>query len=146
MRLLCGQMQRARCCWLTRGVRGVLRRSDALQRGIADWVTGGAGQSGRQLRHSSRRLLEHLRVHSRTSSAGGNAPAPKVRLVRLRRRVCAFTFGMQELEDESLKQLLRDVRLPQDSAPRAVAAPSYSSREVRFAAARLARAGVAPER
>ena len=58
----------------------------------------------------------------------------------------ALTFGVQKLEDESLKQLLRDVRLPQDSAPRAVAAPSYSSREVRFAAARLARAGVAPER
>ena len=80
-------------CWLTRGVRGVRRCADALQQGIADWVTGGAGQSGRQLRHNSRRLLEHLRAHSRTNAAGGTAFAPQVRLVRLRRHVCALTLA-----------------------------------------------------
>ena len=38
--------------------------------------------------------------------------------------------GVQELEDESLTQLLRDGRFTQEPASRAVAAPSYSSREV----------------
>ena len=119
-------------CQLTNCAHGLLRCTDALQQGIADWVTEGGGQSGRQLRHNSRRLLDHLRAHSRSSAAGGSAFAPQVRLGHLLRRVCALIFGVQELKDEGLTQLLRDARFKQEPAPRAVAAPSYSSREVRL--------------
>lgn len=104
-------------------------------------MTGGGSQSGRQLRHNSKRLLEHLRAHSRTNAAGSSV-APRVRTpVSVLARACAESASAQEEEEDEEEEFadsappLRGVRGVRELAPRPVVAPTYSSREVRVAAA-----------